>query len=253
MSQQLAFKVTACENENSSFPGSNLASGSRWETDTGGEGSIDFEFDGRYFLTEIEVGNYGAAFVEVEVSNSRGDNSWEVLLPVSQMMSYSDSQVGAGNRRSWNFQSELSRPASTESWKRLRVSITQPFMPDDTIGLEYIRVYGQPQPLDGKPTAGDSQSTMALDSLSMSDMAQVSATAPTQVLTEPLPELFIPSHSKPPDDPLSSDDDLLRLHEIMLAIYEGKGVASDPGYPSDGQWRSVARSAPTKPERMDVS
>uniref|UniRef100_UPI003EBCDF88 protein XNDC1N n=1 Tax=Danio rerio TaxID=7955 RepID=UPI003EBCDF88 len=91
----------------------------------------------------IDVGNYGSAFIQVDVGRSSwsSDHPFVTLLPTATLMSPADSKQGTGrqNVRMFKKADFLSR-AAEESWDRLRVTCTQPFNKHAQFGLSFLRI-----------------------------------------------------------------------------------------------------------------
>ncbi|XP_068920809.1 protein XNDC1N isoform X1 [Petaurus breviceps papuanus] len=111
--------------------------------DRSGQLKVELQLERAVPISYIDVGNYGCAFLQVDV----GRSSWPpgrpflTLLPMATMMSPSDSKLGTNRSGVRMFKDgDFLAPAASESWDRLRVTCSQPFNRRQPFGLMFLRV-----------------------------------------------------------------------------------------------------------------
>jgi len=110
-------------------------------------------------ITNIDIGNAGAAFIEVQVGRLGADpDQMKVLLVASSFMSVNEARVGDNMGRVRMFGvDKLSKEVAKEKWDLVKVVLTQPFTKILRYGLSFISLSGPtaskcPDPTTPKPT-----------------------------------------------------------------------------------------------------
>ena len=81
-------------------------------------------------IESVDVGNFGSAFVEVQVGRGGGeeDGAFSTLLAASSFMSPMESRNGQNAARVRMFATDkLNRDVAAQKWDRVKVVCTQPF------------------------------------------------------------------------------------------------------------------------------
>ncbi|XP_066502227.1 short transient receptor potential channel 2 isoform X2 [Hoplias malabaricus] len=103
----------------------------------------EFQLERTSYIGFIDVGNFGSAFIQVDVGRSSwpSDHSYVTLLPTATLMSPTDSRQGKGGQGVRMFKNADFLPqAAEESWDRLMVTCTQPFNKHSQFGLSFLRL-----------------------------------------------------------------------------------------------------------------
>ncbi|XP_043928715.1 short transient receptor potential channel 2-like [Protopterus annectens] len=99
--------------------------------------------------TDLEEGNSGSAFVQIEVARSSWplDKPYVMFLPNTTLMTPADSKLGKNRTGVRMFkEGDFLSPAVTEKWDRIRITCSQPFNKYAQFGLSFIQIR---TPLDG--------------------------------------------------------------------------------------------------------
>jgi hypothetical protein len=142
------YKILYCSSESTDHPANALLSDEIWQTNGYvREAILEIGFDKPTQITKIELGNAGCAFVEVLVTNREDpqeSSDYQVLLPIVNLMSYSESKnatVQARTRRYvWTSSDKLKPEVCAQSWRRVRFVCKQIFNTDLPIGLSLLRI-----------------------------------------------------------------------------------------------------------------
>eukprot|EP00667_Euglena_gracilis_P025988 EG_transcript_30902 len=178
---RVPFKVLRCSSESHKLPAANLETGDKfrpWCTD--GEqttATLELGLTRDASIGSIEVGNYGAAFIQVFASmEGFGESQMLVLLPTTTLMSMSEVKAATNRDRSKLFSHQLSRYKDHQKWKYVKVEVSQPFQPKGPIGLAYFILHDAAAEPQGQGPA--SRSTLQPPSSLL--------TVPTMPLTVPV-------------------------------------------------------------------
>uniref|UniRef100_A0A0X3P385 BRCT domain-containing protein n=1 Tax=Schistocephalus solidus TaxID=70667 RepID=A0A0X3P385_SCHSO len=140
-------RILSCSTEDKAFPASNLLKVNafyKWKCEEAGakQAFVIFKFGQAYQFNRLDIGNEGSAFVEVLVSRSATDDTFEVLLPSSSFMSPMDAKQGKGLNCVRIFGGEeLTKSVAAQKWDVVKVVCTQPFSKAIQYGLAFIRFY----------------------------------------------------------------------------------------------------------------
>lgn len=94
-------------------------------------------------INGIDIGNDHSAFVEIFVSRA-GSNNFEVLLPMSSLMTPVESRNSSLTNRVRMFTaSNFSSETKDKKWDQVKVVCTQPFNTHVTYGLAFIKISGK--------------------------------------------------------------------------------------------------------------
>lgn len=147
-------RIVHVSTEDGISPAKNLlspASGKKWlcaSNDKTRKAEIEFELCKKTKIVELEIGNFGSAFVEILVgcSDAEGDCvEFVTLLPQSALMSVSDCKAGRNKSKTVRYTKQrLSATAVTQKWNRVKVVCRQPFNLTEQFGLAYIGIFSQP-------------------------------------------------------------------------------------------------------------
>jgi len=104
-------------------------------------------------ITNIDIGNAGAAFVEVQVGRLGTDpDQMKVLLVASSFMSVNEARVGENMGRVRMFGvDKLAKDLAKEKWDLVKVVLTQPFTKTLRYGLSFIALSGPAAPVAPSP------------------------------------------------------------------------------------------------------
>ncbi|BHF65618.1 positive regulation of DNA ligase activity [Sparganum proliferum] len=140
-------RILSYSTEDKAFPASNLLKVNafyKWKCEEAGakQAFVIFKFSQAYQFNRLDIGNEGSAFVEVLVSRSTTDDSFEVLLPSSSFMSPLDAKQGTGLNRVRIFSGDdLTKSVAAQKWDVVKIVCTQPFSKTIQYGLSFIRFY----------------------------------------------------------------------------------------------------------------
>ncbi|XP_076814683.1 DNA repair protein XRCC1-like isoform X2 [Clavelina lepadiformis] len=119
-------------------------SGGKWKCEKPGEKQISviIQLEKSVEISSLDIGNDGAAFVEVLVGRSSGNENFHVLLVASSFMTPQESRKGSGCNRVRMFDSsKLSPEVSKQKWDLVKIVCTQPFNKHTTYGLTFINFH----------------------------------------------------------------------------------------------------------------
>lgn len=107
----------------------------------------EFQLDKASYISHIDIGNCGSAFIEILVGNSMWpqDKPYVTLLPSAMLMSPVECKHWTKTHtvRMFN-QSAFSKQAMGSQWDRVRVICRQPFRKDKQFGLSFMRMGSVP-------------------------------------------------------------------------------------------------------------
>ena len=91
------------------------------------------------FISSIDIGNDGSAFIELFVSKS---DNWTVLLPTTILMTPKESRSNINRNQVKLFKSyELNKTSLNEKWDRLKIICDQKFNRSHQFGLSFIKLH----------------------------------------------------------------------------------------------------------------
>lgn len=158
-------KVLGFSSEDPQFPASNLVEKSKWRCREEGEKQawVSLQLEELSQITNIDIGNFGAAFIEVQVGRQgcnldqmkvvksnylsqeimNTSKMFKVLLVASSFMSVNEARVGDQSGRVRMFGNDkLASDVSKEKWDVVKVIATQPFNKHTKYGISFISVTG---------------------------------------------------------------------------------------------------------------
>lgn len=147
--------VVSCSSQDSTHCAENLLKADtyrKWRAAKAGEKTISvvLQLEKEEQIHSIDIGNDGAAFVEVLVGSSAGgaaagEQDYEVLLVTSSFMSPSESRSGSNPNRVRMFgPDKLVRAAAEKRWDRVKIVCSQPYSKDSPYGLSFVRFHSPP-------------------------------------------------------------------------------------------------------------
>ena len=139
-------KVVSFSSEDPLFPASNLLGHGKWKCKEEGEKAawVMFQLEELSTITNIDIGNCGSAFIEVQVGRQGGDLSqMPVLLVASSFMKPNEARVGDSQNRVRMFGPDsLAAEVGKQKWDLVKVVATQPFNKTTRFGLSFISIGG---------------------------------------------------------------------------------------------------------------
>lgn len=143
-------KLVSYSSEDPLFPASNLLNKGKWKCKDEGEKQawVLLQLEETSTITNIDIGNNGAAFIEVQVGRLGTDpDQMKVLLVASSFMSVNEARVGDNMGRVRMFgPDKLSPDTSKEKWDLVKVILTQPFTKLLRYGLSFVSLTGPAKP-----------------------------------------------------------------------------------------------------------
>ncbi|XP_013394562.1 DNA repair protein XRCC1 [Lingula anatina] len=144
--------VVSCSSEDKNNPAENLLKPegkAKWKSAASGEKqvSVVLQFEKSSQVHQIDIGNEGAAFIEVLVGKSTqtSDQDYQVLLVASSFLSPIESRNGTNMNRVRIFTADkLSKAVVEQKWDRVKVVCTQPFNKNIPYGLSFIKFHSPP-------------------------------------------------------------------------------------------------------------
>ncbi|NWT83234.1 XRCC1 protein, partial [Lanius ludovicianus] len=105
--------------------------------------SVELQLERASPIGYVDVGNYGSAFLQIEVGRSSWpcDQPYLTLVPTVALMTPADSKLDQ-NRCGVRMFKEADFPELTvgQKWDRVRLTCSQPFSPCSRFGLSFIRL-----------------------------------------------------------------------------------------------------------------
>lgn len=142
-------KLVGFSSEDPQFPASNLLAKGKWKCKEEGEKQawVCLQLEELSTITNIDIGNNGAAFVEVQVGRHGCDvDQMKVLLVASSFMSVNEARVGDNASRVRMFTlDKLAAEAAREKWDLVKIIATQPFNKHSKYGVSFISLTGPPK------------------------------------------------------------------------------------------------------------
>ncbi|XP_029387923.1 DNA repair protein XRCC1 isoform X1 [Mus pahari] len=147
--------VVSCSSQDSTHCAENLLKADtyrKWRAAKAGEKTISvvLQLEKEEQIHSVDIGNDGAAFVEVLVGSSAGgaaagEQDYEVLLVTSSFMSPSESRSGSNPNRVRIFgPDKLVRAAAEKRWDRVKIVCSQPYSKDSPYGLSFVKFHSPP-------------------------------------------------------------------------------------------------------------
>jgi len=139
-------KVVSFSSEDPLYPASNVLDKGKWKCKEDGEKQawVLLQLEETSTITNIDIGNAGAAFIEVQVGRLGTDpDQMKVLLVASSFMSVNEARVGENMGRVRMFgQDKLAQEVAKEKWDLVKVVVTQPFTKHLRYGISFIALSG---------------------------------------------------------------------------------------------------------------
>lgn len=146
-------KIVGFSSEDSLFPASNLLTNGKWKCKEEGEKQawVCLQLEELSAISNIDIGNNGAAFVEVQVGRQGSDQEMKVILVASSFMSVNEARVGENAARVRMFGADkLATEVAKEKWDLVKVIATQPFNKHIKYGVSFMALAG-PTIVEPKP------------------------------------------------------------------------------------------------------
>ena len=141
-------KVVGFSSEDAQFPAANIISGKgKWRCREEGEKQawVSLQLVELSQITNIDIGNFGSAFIEVQVGrHGCEETEMKVLLVASSFMSVNEARVGDQVSRVRMFgQEKLASELCKEKWDIIKIISTQPFNKHLKYGISFISLTGR--------------------------------------------------------------------------------------------------------------
>ncbi|NXK69227.1 XRCC1 protein, partial [Sylvietta virens] len=105
--------------------------------------SVELQLERASPIGSVDVGNYGCAFLQIEVGRSSWpcDQPYLTLVPTVTLMTPADSKLDQNRCGVRMFkEADFSELAVGQKWDRVRLTCSQPFSPCSRFGLSFIRL-----------------------------------------------------------------------------------------------------------------
>ena len=139
-------KVVSFSSEDPLFPASNLLGKGKWRCKDEGEKQtwVLLQLEETSSITNIDIGNAGAAFIEVQVGRLGTEaDQMKVLLVASSFMSVNEARVGENTGRVRMFAlDKLAQEVAKEKWDLVKMVLTQPFSKLARYGMSFLSLSG---------------------------------------------------------------------------------------------------------------
>jgi len=139
-------KVVSFSSEDPLFPASNLLGKGKWKCKDEGEKQtwVLLQLEETSSITNIDIGNAGAAFIEVQVGRLGTEaDQMKVLLVASSFMSVNEARVGENTGRVRMFGlDKLAQEVAKEKWDLVKMVLTQPFSKLARYGMSFLSLSG---------------------------------------------------------------------------------------------------------------
>ncbi|XP_053418763.1 protein XNDC1N isoform X2 [Nycticebus coucang] len=182
--------------------------------DKSGQLKVELQLERAVPIGYIDVGNCGCAFLQIDVGRSSWslDKPFITLLPATMLMSLTDSKQGKNRSRVRMFKADdFLAPASEESWDRLRLTCSQPFIRYQSFGLSFLQVRSSLDSLDD-PVMDSSPSVSFGPSQGSSDVRE---SGPSPWLANPsIRRTFFP-------DPQTNTKKISELRNMLTQLQPG--------------------------------
>ncbi|NXT71323.1 XRCC1 protein, partial [Chaetops frenatus] len=105
--------------------------------------SVELQLERAGPIGYVDVGNYGCAFLQIEVGRSSWpcDQPYLTLVPTVTLMTPADSKLDQNRCGVRMFkEADFSELTVGQKWDRVRLTCSQPFSPCSRFGLSFIRL-----------------------------------------------------------------------------------------------------------------
>ncbi|NXB10381.1 XRCC1 protein, partial [Cnemophilus loriae] len=105
--------------------------------------SVELQLERASHIGFVDVGNYGCAFLQIEVGRSSWpcDQPYLTLVPTVTLMTPADSKLDQNRCRVRMFkEGDFLELTVGQKWDRVRLTCSQPFSPCSRFGLSFIRL-----------------------------------------------------------------------------------------------------------------
>ena len=136
--------ILSVSSEDQSHPASNLINHSikrEWLNSQPGEdaASVEIKLKDSTKIASIDIGNFGSAFITVEVGCTTKPNEWFAFLPSTKFMDSTDARNGIGVKKVLLFVYDQFHSSNRDkSWDKLRITCQQMFIKSRKYGLSFI-------------------------------------------------------------------------------------------------------------------
>lgn len=135
--------IISHSSQTSQYPAENLVDYSKkqkWQVPAGEtSGYVELSFSEPSKIAAIDLGNAGAAFVDVEVGHQNAPKQWFSLLSTQKFMNALDARNGVGVKKVLLMVYDSFHKANRDQeWDKLRVNVQQPFVKGRPFGLNFI-------------------------------------------------------------------------------------------------------------------
>lgn len=114
-----------------------------WRCKSGeNQATVILQFLKPSIISSIDVGNDNSAFVEIFVGKSTSDE-FQVLLVTSSLMTLHECKNGLNVNKVRFFDTDHLSLASKESWDRVKIVCTQPYMKQSKYGLSFVTFHSK--------------------------------------------------------------------------------------------------------------
>ena len=135
-------KIISVSSEDSNFKAENLLSNKKWRSSDVGESpvSVVFQLSKPSVIKSIDIGNNGAAFIEILVSRlASNTGEFKTILVASSFLSPIESRNESNLTRVRMFTGDkLNTGVAKEKWDIVKIICTQPFNKTIKYGLSFI-------------------------------------------------------------------------------------------------------------------
>ncbi|XP_039912862.1 protein XNDC1N isoform X2 [Hirundo rustica] len=110
--------------------------------------SVELQLERACPIGYVDVGNYGCAFLQIEVGRSSWprDQPYLTLVPTVTLMTPADSKLDQNRCGVRMFKEDFSELTVGQKWDRVRLTCSQPFSPCSRFGLSFIRLRTPQEP-----------------------------------------------------------------------------------------------------------
>lgn len=137
-------RIVSVSSEDSLFKAENLLNSKKWRSQNSGEQqvSVVFQLCKSAQISGIDIGNNGAAFVEVQVAKQASPDDFKVILVASSFLTPIESRNENNLSRVRMFSAEkLNLDIAKDKWDLVKVVCTQPFNKSIKYGLSFISIH----------------------------------------------------------------------------------------------------------------
>ena len=138
-------KIISVSSEDCNFKAENLLSNKKWRSSDVGESpvSVVFQLSKPSVIKSIDIGNNGAAFIEILVSRLASNaGEFKTILVASSFLSPIESRNESNLTRVRMFTGDkLNTGVAKEKWDIVKVICTQPFNKGIKYGLSFITLH----------------------------------------------------------------------------------------------------------------